>query len=1005
MLLPTNLLSQGTYVKPDVYLCETDKTKICKLETTDLKGTFKFNAYSEISFTVGRVYDDLLTGEQKVNPYYDKIEALRLIYIEGEGFGYFEIQDPEIVSDGIKEVKNITANSLEYNLSQKYLEDFYINTGETDSKEVIYAIDNNLKDSNGRLMITPVTLYKPETPELSLLHLVLEKAYGWSIGHVDSSLQTMSRTFEISRSSIYDFIMQDICEKFNCFAIFNTIENKIDFYAEARITKFFGDGTTTSFTIYPPYQDVATVSIDSYKVSETGYTYNSDTGVLILNEAPAQGTLIEVIDNDQEKWITDVYVTFENLAQEVNISYSADNIKTILTVKGADDLGIREVNMGLPYITDLSYYYTVDWMGQDLYDAYTAYLQKCAGMQDQYTERAQAMLELQHHIDYEELRLSLQYSIASHVTNETRGTYYVRGGDAPNYYYTEVQLPEEYNTNVEHYYSLSGNDLTEEKFRLFFEALQIYYMSGSSKTTDDISALKENFAFMEINTIDFLVSQLSKANTTSAKDSAILDFLNELWNQLGKVPLNLYKTAYNTRKDTYIEAGWSQTSHQYYWKYYPVIVILSSIEEELKERQKTIDDYQKQYDNLQKQNMDIANDLSMTNPANFTDAQLARLSPFLREDEYTDDNFVVTDADSTASSIQTEKELLECGKIELSKLCEPKLEFSMNMANIYALKEFEPIVYQFQLGNLINVALRRDYIKRTRLLEVSINFEDFSDFSCEFGELTNLRDPSSIHADLLSQAMQAGKSVASNASYWNKGADLATQTNEKINQGLISAVGQIHNADQSVTIDDKGILLRKVNEDGSFSPNQAWLRNNTILISSDGFQSAETGLGEFQLNNGQTIYGLLAKYVLSGYIESSTIVGGTINIGNGAFQVDENGTVTMNAESKVGDATVGELNEFMKQNNYEVEITSDNPTTITTSEDTATLTCKVYSWGSDITDTLAASLFNWKRKSYNTEQDTVWNAMPEHQGKKTLTITADDVLESSSFTCEVDLPE
>ena len=68
MLLPTNLLSQGTYVKPDVYLCETDKTKICKLETTDLKGTFKFNAYSEISFTVGRVYDDLLTGEQKVNP-------------------------------------------------------------------------------------------------------------------------------------------------------------------------------------------------------------------------------------------------------------------------------------------------------------------------------------------------------------------------------------------------------------------------------------------------------------------------------------------------------------------------------------------------------------------------------------------------------------------------------------------------------------------------------------------------------------------------------------------------------------------------------------------------------------------------------------------------------------------------------------------------------------------------------------------------------------------------
>ena len=280
---------------------------------------------------------------------------------------------------------------------------------------------------------------------------------------------------------------------------------------------------------------------------------------------------------------------------------------------------------------------------------------------------------------------------------------------------------------------------------------------------------------------------------------------------------------------------------------------------------------------------------------------LIRLNSFLREDEYTDDNFLTTDIDTTETIMQKKQELLECGRIELAKLCEPKLAFSMDMANIYALPEFKPIIHQFQLGNLINVELRDDYIKRTRLLSVNFNFEDFSDLSCEFGELTSLRTPSSIHADLLSTALTAGKSVASNASYWNKGADIATNTDLKIQQGLLSAIEGLYTSNQEVTIDNNGILLKKVNEDGSFSPYQAWLTSNTILLSSDGFRQGSVprmGLGEFTVD-GTTFYGILAEAVLSGYIEGSTIVGGTINIGNGAFMVYEDGTVVMNGKSTI----------------------------------------------------------------------------------------------------------
>lgn len=885
MRLPKNMLSQS-YTKPRIFLCDIDKSRICQLDTTETKASFNFNAYDELTFTISRTYTNMITGATDVNPFYDKIEALRLIEIDGMGF--FEIQEPEIVSDGIKEVKNITAYGLEYTLSQKYLEEFYVNTGENNSIEVIYA--------DGP--IVPVRLYNPAKPKLSLLHLILEKIYGWSIGHVDPALQTMTRTFEISRESVYDFIVQDVCDSFNCFAIFDTTNNTINLYAESLITKFIGDGKTTTFTISPPYSTVGAVTINSYKT--TWNTYDPNTGILTLNKPPEVGAIIEVVDNSQTQWMTDVYVSFENLAREANISYSADDIKTVLTVKGADDLSIREVNMGLPYIVDLSYYYNIEWMGKDLYEAYTAYLQKCNNRQTEYVKNSERMWEINHYIDYEEHRLSLQYSVANNVTSTTVGTYYVKGGTAPNYYYTEVTLPEEYSANVEHYYTLSGTDINETKFASLYEALKVYFNSKTELDTSEIAKLKDDFVFMQTYTIDYLVSNLSSATELEQKSIIIMNFLNELWDQLGRTPLNeLYYKPYKEIKDTNEEAGWNDTDNENYWLYYPVVLVINSLSKEIADRDNIINEYNNEYKELSKQNAEFANDTLIYN--NFTDAQLVRLSAFMREDEYTDDNFIETDSDSLETIMKTKQELLECGKIELAKLCEPRLEFSMDLANIYAMPEFEPIVNQFQLGNLIKVVLRNDYVKRARLLAVNINFDDFSDFSCEFGELTNLKTPSSIHADLLTSAMQAGRSVASNSSYWTKGSDTAISTDLKLQQGLLDAVTVLKSIDgtQGVSLDKYGIHLRKYDPvTGVLDPHEGWLVNNSFIYSDDNFKTARTALGEFTID-GQTYYGLLADAVFSGYIESSTIRGGTINIGDGAFIVNSDGTVVMGATNNI----------------------------------------------------------------------------------------------------------
>lgn len=1045
MKLPKDLLS-GNYTKPRLFLCESDKTIITQLDTSNTRGTFKFNTYSELSFDVSRLYNDIFDGTIKVNPFYDKIEALRLIYLEG--FGYFELQGPQIIGDGIQEKKSCTAYSLEYTLAQKYLDHFYINTGEVDSVEVIY--------SNGGHII-PVTLYNPSRPQLSLLHLIIDKLYGWKIGHVDSALRTLSRQFEVDRESVYDFLMSEVCKKFNCYVVFDTINNTISLYAESEVEKLIGDGSTTTFTVYPPFAQIETVSVGGYKTTQ--YSYSPSTGRVVLESAPSAGEFVEVVATASEKYETDVFITFDNLAKEVNIDYDADNIKTVLTVTYGDDCNIREVNSGLPYICDLSFYCNPDWMGASLYNAYISYQRKCNNYRTQYINNIQRMVDVDGWINFEENRLSLEYAVASSVNAETVGTYYVRGGSAPNYYYAQVSLPEEYNVNTTYYSPDMTNvqDGEDGNIRALCTGLQSYfynyfrllqaqeetedeeenednqgndvmienYQSAMQSALDAIAALSSRFAFMSGTcTIASLCDVLQNSETDEAREEFMSKFFDKVWMQLGRTALKeLYYPEYKNEQINHLELKYSQKDNENYGNYYVVIIILNSIERAIAAREESIKKYEQEYESLQQTNINISNSLQMVN--NFTDQQLVRLSAFLREDELHIEDIIETDQDTIADSLKLKRDAMEMGRIELQKLCQPKLQFSMSMANIYALPEFEPIINQFQLGNMIKVGLRSDYIKQARLLQVDLNFDDFSDFSCEFGELTSLKKPSDIHADLLSQAVAAGKSVAKNEAYWTRGSDQATSTDLKIQQGLLDAIESLKSLDgtQNVSLDKYGLHLEKIDPTtGEKDPEQVWLVNNKIVFTDDNFKTSRMALGRVTVD-GNDYYGIISEIMLAGYIEGSKIKGGTIQIGeyvddNGttryAFEVHEDGTVTMGGGGHTidGYATTdtvqqiqGQVDDINSNKMYRVEITTEAPTVISKQEDKATMYCRVFSWDSDITDDLDVSLFMWKRVSTDEGADAIWNAMPEHQGVKSITIDADDVIENSSFTCEVDLPE
>ena len=67
--------------------------------------------------------------------------------------------------------------------------------------------------------------YNEENSSISLLNRVMEKAYAYSIEHVDDSLKKIQRTFSFDGKSIYD-CLQEIAEEIGCIFVFNSNTNK-----------------------------------------------------------------------------------------------------------------------------------------------------------------------------------------------------------------------------------------------------------------------------------------------------------------------------------------------------------------------------------------------------------------------------------------------------------------------------------------------------------------------------------------------------------------------------------------------------------------------------------------------------------------------------------------------------------------------------------------------------------------------------------------------------------
>lgn len=701
---------------PDYILCKSNKERIGIMKCTEKNINFNFNDLDEINF-VSYLYMD---GTK--NLLYDAIDVMKYVLLPNIGF--FCITSVSVKSESTDfEYKEITAKSYECLLAQKYLEEFVINMGTAESLDGIQFYNLHSKDK-------------------SLLHLILEKCPDWEIGHVDASLMTKERSFEISRQDIYSFLNNDVAEAFGCFFLFDTINNTINIYVEENVGKD-----------------------------------------------------------------TNIHISYINLLKNTNLSCTADNIKTCLTVTGSDDLTVREVNMGYDKIYNFGYYNSTAYMSQRLYDAYNKWIALRKSKLPEYTS------------------LLSQYQS----------------------FYTQL------------------NYLQYEKMPTIV---------GSTN-----------------------------------------------WTEYGLHPLKEQLAVYEQQQSVSMKAGHGDPSSKFYQsEYLPLYNAIQEIKEQIKVIENQINSLQLQQSSVSAQMSAIINMVSM--PNNFTVDELEELTSFIREDELSSSNYVVTDAMSDSEKFEMLDDLLKFGEKELARISIPQLSFDADMVNLFEIPEFESFHGDFDPGNYIWVTLRDDFSIKAKLLSIHINFYDPTDFSVTFGNVgQRSKGLYENITDILNSVKSISSTVSFNSSHWSQSAKDTSTLGKILDEGLIAAGKYLKNGDDSeMIIDTRGIFVNTISGDYAYK-DSIFVGGGRILFTSDNWETVSMSVGRADVTiNGTTEsrFGTFADFVIAGYIggsilEGDQIIGGTlkstnyskgktgsvIDLNNGTFEFNANNESKLTLENGI----------------------------------------------------------------------------------------------------------
>lgn len=673
-----------------IYLCRPDRTVICALNGVQIKSVEyeqQLKDFNHLTFNVDRYID--IDGEYVESAGYEKLKDHMTIYLEG--LDYFQLQEPSLQNDnGRYEYKACEAYSDEKTFEDKDMKGLSFNKGTTDSMEMLAT--NNVDDMGYAKEY--ITFCNDRNHELSLMHLVLDRVPGWSVGYIDPAIKNEKYSFEADNTNAYAFLNTTVANVVKCVFYFDTINRTVSAYSKENIGKntniFIGwrnalnmlKMTPQADTMYNALTIQGDEELDITRVNYgRSYIYNLDY-YLTTNYFPQ-----ETIDKVKiwQKWQIDNHAKYiENGKKSAEYQAKIDEI-----------------------------YYRVPDDGIQI---------------DQYKTMDQETLEKTLKM-YEQMLITIQVSVDTRDDHEKDS----------NGNYTKWDKPDDIQNRVYKPWTTPSGEVDHEKYlALLKENNKGYYTYQELRDyiIPNIKVAIQNLHLPDDKKIDYNDEFESNWDLYGIKElegkrdeykKQIMDILapyQKEWKDLtdeeiSKAGVKDEKT-YNVFHNNFIKyknwLGDENTEGSLLYK----LKELNARVDELKTQKKSYDD-----------TVADMNTHSELNDQQFglTDKEYTAVMNIVRMGDYTNSNIFVTSLDDAITSYEHCEELYQDGLKRISETSQPQYQIETSLDNILSLNEYADVDSdnkqgwhnQFTVGNFIRVGVRDDYAIKLRLLTIAYN--------------------------------------------------------------------------------------------------------------------------------------------------------------------------------------------------------------------------------------------------------------------------------------------
>lgn len=673
-----------------IYLCRPDRTVICALNGVQIKSVEyeqQLKDFNHLTFNVDRYID--VDGEYVESAGYEKLKDHMTIYLEG--LDYFQLQEPSLQNDnGRYEYKACEAYSDEKTFEDKDMKGLSFNKGTKDSMEMLAT--NNVDDMGYAKEY--ITFCNDRNHELSLMHLVLDRVPGWSVGYIDPAIKNEKYSFEADNTNAYAFLNTTVANVVKCVFYFDTINRTVSVYAKENIGKdtniFIGwrnalnmlKMTPQTDTMYNALTIQGDEELDITRVNYgRGQIYNLDY-YLTTNYFPQ-----ETIDKVKiwQKWQIDNHAKYIENGKK-SAEYQAK----------IDEIYYRVPNDGI----QIAQYKTMD------------------------QETLEKTLKM-----YEQMLITIQVSVDTRDDHEKDSS-----GN-----YTKWDKPDDIQNRVYKPWTTSSGEVDHEKYlALLKETNKGYYTYQELRDyiIPNIKVAIQNLHLADDKKIDYNDEFESNWDLYGIKElegkrdeykKQIMDILaayQKEWKDLtdeeiSKAGVKDEKT-YNVFHKNFIKyKNWLGDENTE-----------GSLLHKLKELNAQVGELETQkkpYDDV----MTDMNTHSELNDPQFglTDKEYTAVMNIVRMGDYTNNNIFITSLDDAITSYEHCEELYQDGLKRISETSQPQYQIETSLDNILSLNEYADVNSdnkqgwhnQFTVGNFIRVGLRDDYAVKLRLLTVAYN--------------------------------------------------------------------------------------------------------------------------------------------------------------------------------------------------------------------------------------------------------------------------------------------